>query len=107
MGGESSAARPPVRRVLGLFLGWLGAEQLEVPFDGQCHPSLAGPVSGRGGGRDELPAVLQRQSQFEPSVTTDADRILFEFDQGFRRGPTVDDQVGVNDQRQAIGLLFQ
>ena len=78
-----------------------------MPFDGQRHPSLAGPVSGRGGGRDELPAVLQRQSQFEPSVTTDADRILFEFDQGFRCGPTVDDQVGVNDQRQAIGLLFQ
>ena len=90
-----------------MVLGWLGVEQLEVTFDGQRHPSLAGPVPGRGGGRDELPAVLQRQSQFEPSVTADADRVLFEFDQGFRCGPTVDDQVGVNDQRQTIDILFR
>ena len=45
--------------------------------------------------------------EIEPAVTADADRGLVEFDQGFRSGPTVDDQVGVDFQRQAIGLLFR
>ena len=78
-----------------------------MPFDCQRHASLAGSVTGRGGGRDELASVLQGQSQLEPAVTADADRGLFEFDQGLRSGPTVDDQVGVDFQRQAIGLLFR